>query len=125
MIDKSATMIKFDYIMEAENGLGSDIRDDFHSMSELYFNRMVLFSIICNSHPYKAFKTIRHHPDDIPMTDGFFYVEIFGNGKKYGYHYQMKFWDYFKIPTRIHADKYDFSYRKEDIGVIYEIIKEE
>lgn len=29
------------------NGDGSDIHDDYHTMSELYFNRMVLFATIC------------------------------------------------------------------------------
>lgn len=29
------------------NGDGNDIHDDYHTMSELYFNRMVLFATIC------------------------------------------------------------------------------
>lgn len=44
---KNKDLIKIEYIDERDNGIGSDIRDDYHTMSELYYNRMILFSVIC------------------------------------------------------------------------------
>ena len=40
--------IKELYENEKNNGKGSEIRDEYHSMSELYFNRLVLKNFIKN-----------------------------------------------------------------------------
>ena len=40
-------IIKADYAEERDHGMGSHLKDDFHTMSELYFHRMVLFATIC------------------------------------------------------------------------------
>ena len=45
------------YLEEKENGMGSHLKDDYHSMSELYFNRLILFSVICETYKENSWKS--------------------------------------------------------------------
>ena len=67
-------IIKKMYDDEKLNGLGSDIKDEFHSMSELYFNRLVLFSIVCETYKENSWKSKLH--SDGTMFDDFIIVAI-------------------------------------------------
>ena len=81
--------IKEIYEYEKLNGLGNDIKDEFHSMSELYFNRLVLFSIICETYKENSWKSKLH--SDGTMFKDFFIVGITTPQGDYAYHYQMKY----------------------------------
>lgn len=76
---KNTDLIKIEYINERDHGIGSDIRDDYHTISELYYNRMILFSVICglvnknNNDKVYAWRSKLHNENDGPMFDGFFY----------------------------------------------------
>ena len=94
--------IKKDYIEEKESGMGSHLKDDFHTMSELYFHRMVLFATICGlaakqGHPVWRSKL---HADGTMFPD-FFIVGVTTPLGDYSYHYQLKYWDYFSMATEI------------------------
>lgn len=67
--------IKELYENEKNNGKGSEIRDEYHSMSELYFNRLVLFSVLCNQNPDISWKSKKH--EDGTMIPDFFYSRNF------------------------------------------------
>ena len=41
------------------------ISDGCHTFDELYYHRMMLFSIICNTHKDKAWKSYRHSDGEI------------------------------------------------------------
>lgn len=112
--------IKEMYIKEAESGLGSDIKDDFHTMSELYFNRLVLFSVIVNSNKEISWKSKKH--DNGTKIDGFFIVGIETPMGQYTYHYQDKYWDLFNVQELEYGKKYDF-HTKEDIGRLLSLVK--
>lgn len=70
------------------------VSDGYHTFSELYHHRMVLFSIICNQNKSKAWKSKLHH--DGTMFDNYFIVGINTKEGQYSYHYHMECWDYFK-----------------------------
>lgn len=77
----------------------SKISDGYHTFEELYFHRMVLFSIICNQNKDKAWKSKLH-------IDGTMYLDYFIVGintieGQYSYHYHMEYWDYFKDISEI------------------------
>lgn len=49
------------YFNEKLNGDGSNIKDNYHSMSELYFHRMCLFAVLCKTFSDKSWKSKLHH----------------------------------------------------------------
>jgi hypothetical protein len=70
------------------------ISDGYHTFEELYFHRMVLFSIICKQNKDKAWKSKLH-------IDGTMYLDYFIVGidtpeGQYTYHYHFKHDEYFK-----------------------------
>lgn len=62
-----------DVVEIPEGGIGN-LSDGYHSFNELYHHRAVLFSVICNSMPDKAWKSKLHDTGD--MFDGMFIVGI-------------------------------------------------
>ena len=126
---KNKDLIKIEYANERDYGMGSDIRDDFHTMSELYYNRMILFSVICglvnekNTENVYAWRSKEHSEEDGPMFDGFFIVGIKTPEGNYAYHYQLEYWDHFdQCVTLDNAPKYD-GHLSSDIGRLYSLIK--
>ena len=94
--------IKNDYAEERDHGMGSHLKDDFHTMSELYFHRMVLFATICGLAAKQGNKVWRSklHADGTMFPD-FFIIGVTTPLGDYSYHYQMKFWSYFDIAEEI------------------------
>lgn len=107
------------YLEEKENGMGSHLKDDYHSMSELYFNRLVLFSIICETYKENSWKSKKH--SDGTMFDGFFIVGITTPQGDYAYHYQMKYWDLFNVKEIEYAPSYD-GHQSSDIGRLFSLL---
>ncbi len=107
------------YLEEKENGIGSHLKDDYHSMSELYFNRLVLFSVICETYKESSWKSKQH--SDGTMFDGFFIVGITTPQGDYAYHYQMKYWDLFNVKEIEYAPNYD-GHQSSDIGRLFSLI---
>ena len=104
----NSVKIKKDYSQEKYHGQGSQIHDDFHTMSELYFHRMFLFSVVCKSAAekgFEVFKSKKHAGGD--MFPGFFIVGIVTKDGQYNYHYQEKFWDYFTCKEVEFAPEWD------------------
>jgi hypothetical protein len=87
--------------------------DGYHTFDELYFHRMVLFSVICNQNSELAWKSKKH--SDGTMFDGdYFIVGISTLQGQYSYHYKMDCWDYFKVVELEFAPEYD-GHRPEDV----------
>lgn len=91
-------IIKEDYEFEKNSGMGSHLKDDFHSMSELYFHRMVLFATICGLAKKQGHAVWRSklHADGT-MFPGYFIVGICTPEGNYSYHYNEKYWSYFDM----------------------------
>lgn len=81
------------------------ISDGYHTFDELYYHRMVLFSIICNQNKERAWKARQHH--DGTMFDGNFIVGIDTKEGQYTYHYHLKFWHNFNVKELEKAPEYD------------------
>lgn len=82
-----------------------DVSDGYHTFDELYYHRMVLFSVICNKFKEVAWKSKLHH--DNTMFDGCFIVGIDTPKGQYTYHYKLKFWDYFNVKELEKSPEYD------------------
>ena len=88
------------------------ISDGYHTFEELYYHRMVLFSVICNQNRDRAWKSKLHH--DGTMFDNFFIVGIDTLEGQYTYHYDLKFWDAYDVKELEKAPEYD-GHKPEDI----------
>lgn len=83
-----------------------DLSDGYHTFGELYEHRMILFSIICNSHKSLAWKSQLHH-DDTMFEGNMFIVGINTPKGQYSYHYHMEFWDFFNVEVLPNAPEWD------------------
>ena len=83
-----------------------DFSDGYHTFNELYHHRAVLFSVICNMMPDKAWKSKLHDTGD--MYDGMFIVGIDTEHGQATYHYYIDpYWDMFKVKELEKAPKWD------------------
>ncbi len=86
-----------------ETGL---ISDGYHTFDELYFHRMILFSVICSQNKEKSWKSKLH--SDGTMFKDYFIVGIDTPLGQYSYHYHMEYWDHFcEIAELEKAPKWD------------------
>lgn len=108
-----------DVIRVPNTGIG-DVSDGYHTFNELYHHRAVLFSVICNLMPEKAWKSKYHDTGD--MYDGMFIVGIETPEGQATYHYDIDpYWDMFNVKEVEHAPKWDGhtpSYAIERIGTL-------
>ena len=81
------------------------ILDGYHTFDELYYHRMVLFSVICNTHKEKAWKSWKHN--DGSMFKDYFIVGITTPEGNYTYHYHKDYWDMFNAKSLLFAPEWD------------------
>lgn len=98
-----------------------DLSDGYHSYNELYKHRMVLFSVICNQNQEVVWKSRLHH--DGTMFDGYFIVGIDTPQGQFTYHYQMEYWELFKVKELEKAPEYD-GHTPDDIDRLYSLTSE-
>jgi len=101
--------------------LKGSVSDGYHTFDELYFHRMVLFSVICKSYKDKAWRSKLH--DDGTMFDNYFIVGVTTPEGDYTYHYHEQYWDYFDgLKELEHAPKWD-GHKPEDITRLFSLIR--
>ena len=79
--------------------------DKYHTFDELYYHRLILFSIICNANSKKAWKSKLHQ--DGTMFENYFIIGINTDKGQYSYHYHINDWDRFNVPIFQNAPDYD------------------
>ena len=85
-----------------------NISDGYHTFNELYHHRAVLFAVICNMYPDKAWKSKQHDDPNFHMYDGMFIVGIETPEGQATYHYDLDpYWDIFNVKELERAPKYD------------------
>lgn len=83
-----------------------EVSDGYHTFNELYHHRAVLFSVICNLMPNKAWKSKLHNTGD--MFKGMFIVGIETPQGQATYHYDIEpYWDMFNVKELERAPKWD------------------
>lgn len=100
-----------------ENG---EISDGSHTFDELYYHRMVLFSVICNSNRDCSWKSWLHH--DGTMFDDYFIVGISTPEGQYSYHYHKDYWDMFDVAEYDRAPEWDL-HTPNDIKRLLSLLK--
>jgi hypothetical protein len=93
------------FIEIPEGGIG-ELSDGYYTFNELYHHRAVLFSVICNMFPKRAWKSLQHA--DGSMFDGMFIVGIETPEGQATYHYDIEpYWDLFKVKELDSAPEWD------------------
>ncbi len=96
------------------------ISDGYHTFDELYYHRMILFSIICNQNSAFSWKSKLHC--DGSMYPGYFIAGITTPEGEYTYHYEMKYWDRFNVREIESAPEWD-GHQPGDIGRLESLLK--
>ena len=94
------------------------VKDDYHTMDELYDHRTILFAIVCKQHSTSSWKSKRH--SDGTSEDGWFIAGIETPYGQITYHQKMEYWEYFDCKELEKAPKYD-GHTPED--VLYRLIQ--
>lgn len=108
--------MKFEFDVE---NIGN-VSDGSHTFNELYYHRMMLFSVICNTYRDKAWKSWKH--DDGTMFDNYFIVGITTPQGDYSYHYSEECWDMFHVKELENAPKWD-GHEPKDIDRLCSLFK--
>ena len=101
-----STINNFLDFLRKENISRKDISDGYHTFDELYYHRMILFSLLLNSHPGISWKAKKHH-DGTMFDDESFICGIETPKGQYTYHYHLEHWDMFKVKEFEFAPEYD------------------
>ena len=81
-----------------------ELSDTYHSFNDLYKHRTVLTALLFLNLPY-AWKSKIH--DDGSMFDGMFIIGAPTPTGMISYHYDLEYWDLFKIPEKEKANEWD------------------
>lgn len=99
------------------------VSDGYHTFRELYYHRMVLFSIILNQNKDKAWKAKKHH-DGTMFGDDSFICGIETPEGQYTYHYHLSDWGKFNVKELEFAPEYD-GHKPCDITRLYSLLKDQ
>lgn len=103
--ERLANIPAADVVEIPESGIGG-LSDGYHTFNELYHHRAILFSVICNLFPEKAWKSKLHDTGD--MYEGMFIVGIETPKGQATYHYDIEpYWNMFNVIELDKAPKWD------------------
>lgn len=100
--DKEMIIKQLDVINDIE-----ELSDGYHTYKSLYFQRLVLFAVIINSHPEISWKSHKHEDGEQCFGGGWFIVGIDTPEGQYTYHYEDEYWDMFKCKELDRAPQWD------------------
>jgi len=85
-------------------------RDEFHTMEELYEQRMVYNAVTATYFDVMrgcAVKSWRHHDGEPCFDGGWFIVGVLTPDGWVTNHYEAKHWDLFKVPEKVRGPEWD------------------
>ncbi len=93
------------------------VSDRWHTFGQLYFQRLILFSIICEQNKALAWKSRKHFDEENdPMFEGDFIVGLDTPLGPAAYHFKIEFWDLFDVKEIAFAPQYDGYSPEEALG---------
>ena len=116
IVDKNVIVIDIIETMSGEDI--ENISDGYNTFKELYYHRMILFAVLCNTHQEVAWKSKLHA--DNTMYDNYFIVGVTTPEGDYSYHYDLEFWDKFKVKELPNAPVWD-RHQPKDIDRLFRL----
>lgn len=108
------------YLESSSDASVGELRDGYHSFNELYDHRCVLTALAFNILPY-SWKSLHH--EDGSMFDGMFIVGTVLPSGMITYHYDIEYWDLFKITVLDHAPTFDGHTPNDVVNRIKDFVK--
>lgn len=93
-----------------------EVSDGSHTFNELYYHRMILFSVILNQNSDRAWKSRKHH--DGTMYEDYFIVGIDTPQGQFTYHYHKSYWDNFRVKELEFAPMWDGHESKDIVRLL-------
>lgn len=103
MID--GKILKLSEGLTLKNDAEGDTSDGSHTFEELYYHRMLLFSMVVGMFKERAWKSWLH--DDGTMFKDYFIVGIETEEGQFSYHYHKDYWDMFDCKELNTAPEWD------------------
>lgn len=93
-----------------------DFSDGYHTFNQLYHQRAILFATIVNQNKNISWKSFKHEDGNYCFDSNgeWFIVGIDTPEGSYTYHYEKKYWDYFKCKELEIAKHWD-GHTEEDV----------
>ena len=82
-------------------------RDQYHTMQELYYYRMLYNAMAANAHPELCVKSLWHSDGERCFGGGWFIVVMTLPTGQVTNHYREEHWSLFKIPPVFNPPEYD------------------
>ena len=84
------------------------ISDTRHTFEMLYYQRMILFALVCQAYPDLAFKSKKHFDEvNDPMFNGDFVAGIKTPKGITTFHFKLEYWNLFQVKELDNAPEYD------------------
>lgn len=98
------------------------LSDGYHTFDSLYYQRLVLFSVIVKMSRDKAWKSWKHENNEKCFGGGWFIVGIDTTEGQYTYHYEAKYWDMFDCLVLDKAPEWD-GHTDKDVTRLLSLVK--
>lgn len=98
------------------------LSDGFHTYNDLYYQRCVLFATICNMNKEISWKSKRHNDGKKCFdNDDWFIVGIDTPEGCYTYHYEIKYWNLFKVQELQKGKEWD-GHTEKDVIRLFSLV---
>ena len=103
-----------------------EISDGYHTFNQLYHQRAILFATIVNQNKDISWKSFKHADGKycFDKNGEWFIVGIDTKEGSYTYHYEKKYWDYFKCKELECAKEWD-GHTEKDVTRLLSLENEE
>lgn len=104
-----------------------EVSDGYHTFNELYFYRMLYNAAFFNRlqlEGFEVYKSKRHNDGEECFGGGWFIVMAELPTGQISNHYEMKYWDLFKIPEYEKANLWDGHTPQEAADRLFKFIEE-
>lgn len=97
-----------------------EVSDGYHTFNQLYHQRAILFATIVNQNKDISWKSFKHEDGNycFDKNGDWFIVGVDTPEGSYTYHYEKKYWDYFKCKELETAKHWDGHTEKDVIRLL-------
>ena len=114
-----------DSLQQEQEDIG-EVSDGYHTFNELYYYRMLYNAAFFNLLPKGlVHKSKRHHTGEECFGGGWFIVMANLPTGQVSNHYELKYWDLFKVPEKEYADEWDGHTPQEAADRLYKYLQQE
>lgn len=114
-----------DILQQEQTDMG-EVSDGYHTFNELYYYRMLYNAAFFNLLPEEwVHKSKKHYDGEECFGGGWFIVMANLPTGQISNHYELKYWDLFKVPEKEFADEWDGHTPQEAAERLYKYLQQE